>query len=211
MTISKGTPWGRAVGRPVELLTAETDAELTARLEARRRDPAAPPVAAAAGDMARTLGVTTLAGRSTLTELPIDLFDVRLGERDGELRRLVGCAHVVMRPPAWRGGWLRGRVVVVMNAEFIGDWDVAPRGHPNDGRVEVLELGAALGVRQRLAAHRRVRTGTHVPHPLITTRSIRRGSWTFERPVAVFVDGVDAGTAQRVELDVIPDAGTVLA
>jgi hypothetical protein len=211
VTIGKGTPWGRSVEPPEDLVVVDTDAELAARLDAGRRDPSAPPVAARSGDMARTLGVAALAGRATLNELPIDLFELRVGDRDGELRTLVGCAHVLMRPPAWRGGWWRGPAVVVMNAEFIGDWDVAPRGHPNDGRVEVFEVDPDLAVRQRLAARRRVRTGTHVPHPLITTRSVRRASWTFEAPMAVVVDGVGAGTAHRVELEVVDDAATVLA
>jgi hypothetical protein len=214
VTIGKGTPWGRQVDPPPDLIVVATDAELAARLEARRRDPAAPPVAARAGDMARTLGVDDVAGRATLNELPIDLLELRVGHRDGDhddLRTLVGCAHVVMRRPWWRGGWWRGAVVVVMNAEFIGTWDVAPRGHPNDGRVEVFAVDAQLDVRQRLAASRRLRTATHVPHPLITTRSVRRASWTFEPSMAIVVDGVRVGRARRVELDVVPDAATVLA
>ena len=211
MTIGKGTPWGRPVDPPADLVVVDTDAELAARLDARRRDPAAPPVAARAGDLAHTVGVARIAGRPTLNELPIDLFELRIGDLDGELRTVVGCAHAVMRSPASRGGWWRGPVVVVMNAEFIGDWDVAPRGHPNDGRVEVFELDASLAVRQRLAARRRVRTATHVPHPLITTRTVRRASWSFEAPMAVVVDGVGVGTARRVELEVIADAATVLA
>ncbi len=211
MTIGKGTPWGRTVEPPDDLLVVDTDAELAARLDARRRDPAAPPVAARAGDMARTVGVSAPGGRPTLNELPIDLFELRLGGIDDESRTLIGCAHAVMRSPVWRGGWWRGPAVVVMNAEFIGDWDVAPRGHPNDGRVEVFELDEDLAVRQRLAARRRVRTGTHVPHPLIRTRSVRRASWSFAAPMAVVVDGVGVGTARRVELEVIADAATVLA
>lgn len=211
MTIGKGTPWGRPIDPPADLVVVDTDADLAARLDARRRDPAAPPVAARAGDMARTLGVAGIAGRQTLNELPIDLLELRLGDDDGRFRTLIGCAHVVMRRPWARGGWWRGPVVVVMNAEFIGAWDVAPRGHPNDGRVEVFELDVDLDVRQRIAARRRVRTATHVPHPLITTRSVRRASWSFERAMTVVVDGVAVGAARRVELAVIADAATVLA
>ena len=80
-----------------------------------------------------------------------------------------------------------------MNAEFIGEWDIAPRGHPNDGRAEVFDVDASMSVRERLAARRRLPTGTHVPHPKIRTRSIRSDVWQFERPLEVTVDGRRVG------------------
>jgi diacylglycerol kinase family enzyme len=76
-----------------------------------------------------------------------------------------------------------------MNAEFVGPFDVSPRGHPADGRVEVIAVDDGLGLRARLQARRRLRTGTHLPHPAISTRSSRAGEWVFDRPMAVAVDG----------------------
>ena len=58
---------------------------------------------------------------------------------------------------------LHGRVVAVMNAQWIGRWDVAPKGHPNDGMVDVLD--GNLGLDDRLKVRSRLITGTHVPHP----------------------------------------------
>lgn len=211
MTIGKGGAWGREVERPTDLVVARDDADLAARLERRRADPAAPPVAVRSGDLARTLGGTPVGGRSTINELPIDMVTVRLGDVEAPARSVLACAHVVIRSPWWRGGWLRGRAVVVMNAEFIRDWDVAPRGHPNDGRVEVFEVDARFGVRQRLAARRRARTATHVPHPLITTRSVRAADWTFASPMTVLVDGVRIAAARDVAITVVADAAVVYA
>lgn len=207
MTIARGQPWGREVDRPDDLVAAHDDAELARLLAAIAHDRSAPAAAAAAGDVARTLGSRDLAGRSRLTELPFDLLDVRL---DGQ-RSVPACAHVVIRSPRRRGGWWRGRVVIVMNAEFIGDWDVAPRGHPNDGRVEIFEVDRSFGMRQRLAARRRARTATHVPHPAISTRSVKTAAWSFDRSMAVVVDGVRIGTARSVEVTVLADATTVHA
>ena len=34
----------------------------------------------------------------------------------------------------------RATTVAVMNGQFLGDDDVAPRGHPGDGRAEVVVL-----------------------------------------------------------------------
>jgi diacylglycerol kinase family enzyme len=97
-------------------------------------------------------------------------------------------------------------VLVVMNAEFLGSWDVAPRGHPNDGRAEVFEAGKDLTLRQRLAARKRLRTATHIPHPAIATRSIRQASWDFAKPMAITVDGRRCGRHTRIDVVVTPDA-----
>ncbi len=209
MTIKPGEPWGRSVPRPSDLLVANSDADLAATLSQQHERP----VAVAAGDLARTLGVIAggsepIGARQTFHEYPIDLLEVRL---DGAEEPLVACAHVVARSPWSRAQWLRGQILAVMNAEFIGGWDVAPRGHPNDGRAEVFDVDASMSVRDRFAARRRLLTGTHVPHPRIATRSVRTGSWTFERPLDVIVDGHVVGRASTLALAVVPDAAIVHA
>jgi diacylglycerol kinase family enzyme len=98
-----------------------------------------------------------------------------------------------------------------MNSEFMGEWDVAPRGHPNDGRFESFAVDPAMSVRLRLTARRRLRTGTHVPHPLITVRSARSATWSFSEPLEVLVDGRRAGRARTIAVAVEPDAGVVYA
>jgi len=211
VTIGKGGAWGREVERPADLVVARDDADLAARLQRQRADATRAPVAVRSGDLARTLGSAPVDGRPTLNELPIDMVTVRLGDVEAPDRSVPACAHVVICSPWWRGGWLRGRAVVVMNAEFIGHWDVAPRGHPNDGRVEVFEVDPRFGIRQRLAARRRARTATHVPHPLITTRSVRAADWSFESPMAVLADGVRVGVAREVAIAVVADAAVVYA
>ncbi|MGI9644684.1 MAG: hypothetical protein ACR2O6_05165, partial [Ilumatobacteraceae bacterium] len=98
-----------------------------------------------------------------------------------------------------------------MNAEFLGGWDVAPRGHPNDGRVETQLASPALSMRDRWSARRRLSGGTHVPHPDITTRSVRSATWTFEHPLTVSVDGRRVGRSKTVSVEVRPDAGVLYA
>ena len=54
-------------------------------------------------------------------------------------------------PTSWRAGaWWRGRVVAAMNAEFLGPWDVAPRAHPGDGLLDVLDVSPAMSLADRL-------------------------------------------------------------
>ena len=141
--------------RPDGLVTVDTDAALVEALAL----PGGPPVAVGAGDLARTLGVTSLDRRPTINEFSIDLLHVRLDhsdDSDDSDAPIVACAHVVARSAWRRGHWFRGPILAVMNAEFIGEWDVAPRGHPNDGRVEVFDVDASMSVRDRLAARGRL-------------------------------------------------------
>jgi hypothetical protein len=208
MTIKPGEPWGRTVDRPLDLVVVAGDRELARCLSSSRDGSDGPPVFAVDGDFARTLGAPSLEGRLTVNELPVDLIDVRL---DGGVVTATACAHVVVRNPWWRGGWWRGSVIVVMNAEYIGEYDVAPRGHPNDGRVETFEVGSTFGVRLRRQARRRARSAAHVPHPGIATRSVRAATWSFRRPMIVSVDGRRIGSATVVEVAVAPDAALVYA
>lgn len=208
MTIGKGTSWGREVPRPTELTIVDDDrAAVEALTGAASPDGTRVPVALRGGDLARTIGARGPGDRERLNELTIDLLEVRLDDAD----RVIACAHVLARSPLRRGSWWRGPLLAVMNAEFFGDHDVAPRGHPNDGRVETFLVDPVMSPRQRLAARRRLATGTHVPHPLIATRSVKTARWTFERDVAVFVDRQPAGLARSIEVTVQPDVATVLA
>lgn len=205
MTIKPGDAWGRQVARPEHLVTAESDRAVVQAL----RDGTGRPVEVTRGDLARTLGAATSGGgrpaRRTLNELPIDLVEVTLDGRDP----VIACAHVVARSPWYRGHWLRGPLVAVMNAEFIGEWDIAPRGHPNDGRVEVVEVAGRMTLRDRLAARRRLRSASHLPHPDISTRSVRSHSWTFPSAVEVAIDGRRVGRATSIDVTVIADAAHV--
>ncbi len=201
MTISKGASWGSAVPRPAGLRVADSDSALAAMLS----DDSELPVAATGGDLFRTLGARPVADRDELMAFPVDLVDVSLDHDP----TAVAVAHVVARLPTRRGGAWRGPVLAVMNAEFIGEFDVAPRGHPNDGRVEAFEVAASMSVRQRWESRRRLRNATHLPHPAISTRSVRAATFDFDVELEVFADGRRIGTARSIAVAVRPDAAVV--
>jgi diacylglycerol kinase family enzyme len=165
--------------------------------EARRSNRPIPPLGLLGGDLCRTLGGTgdeaRLRGEET-THLPVDLGAVLV---DGRLHFFV--AHLVARHH-----WLRGRVVAAMNAQFIGSWNVVPRGHPNDGRLDVLD--ADLPVRERLQARRRLPLGTHVPHPGIEERHVTAVQIDLTRPTPVRLDGQLVGEARTLSVRTEPDA-----
>jgi hypothetical protein len=206
MTIKKGQAWGRPAreletGPAVEV---HSDAEARAVVErARRANAPVPPLVLLGGDLTRTVGGTGDAAHAAGPDamaLPCDIGSVLL---DGRQHWFV--AHLVARR-----SWWRGRVFVAMNAQFLGAWDVAPRSHPNDGRVDVLDVAAAMGVTERLKARRRLPTGTHVPHPAIDVTRTAAVQETFQPPLRVWLDGVPMGSVGRLSLRVEPDAITIL-
>ena len=96
-----------------------------------------------------------------------------------------------------------------MNVDHLGEWDVAPRAHPGDGRADVVEVDASMGVRARWQARRRLPSGTHVPHPHVAARRVAEASWTFDRPRQLWVDGVRRGTVRSLRVVVEPDGAVV--
>jgi hypothetical protein len=202
MTIRRGEQWGEAVASPPDLFVAPTDAAArTAVVAARSAGTEIAAIGFAAGDMARTMGGGA-PGRfpGTVTRAPIDIVRVEAG---GE--RTWAVAHVVARGRGW-AGWWRGEVLLAMNAQFHGGYDVAPRAHPNDGRLDLVRVAAAMGLRTRLQARRRARTGTHLPHPQIDAGQAAQTTVAFSRPLEIWVDGVHWRRAGALTLTVEPDA-----
>lgn len=198
MTIRKNEVWGAPGMLPRNGVLVRSDREASRLVTAARRagEPI-PPLGLLGGDLCRTLGGTGDEARLRSPEamtLPVDLGSVLI---DGSLHWFV--AHLVARRTWW---W--GRVVVAMNAQYLGDWDVAPKGHPNDGRLDVLDGNLPLG--QRLLARRRLPLGTHVPHPGVEQRRVEAIQIDFDRPTPVELDGEPMGSARTLSLRVEADA-----
>jgi diacylglycerol kinase family enzyme len=91
-----------------------------------------------------------------------------------------------------------------MNAQFLGVWDVAPRSHPGDGRLDLFEADLSLG--DRWKARTRLPTGTHVPHPGISERRVKAVQLDLAPGTSVWLDGERIGTAKALSIRVAPDA-----
>ena len=201
MTIAKGQPWGSPGALGVRAPVVHGDRELSRLLEDESGRLDITEVGLLGGDLCKTVG-----GRGDQTRLrtpeamrlPID---VGLCWLDGVEHRFV--AHLVARR-----SWWRGRVVAVMNAQWIGQWDVAPRSHPNDGLLDVFDGDMALD--DRFKARRRLVTGTHVPHPRITQSRVAEVNLTFDSPQDVWLDGERVGRATEVVARAQPDALTIV-
>jgi hypothetical protein len=175
-----------------------SDAAASEAVAAARRDRRSlPELGLLGGDLARSVGGTGDVVRlrtEEATRLPIDLGSVLV---DGRLEFFV--AHVVVRRPLWQGPF-----VVVMNTEFLGRMKMAPRAHPGDGVLDVLE--GSLGLDARLQAARRARTGDHVPHPDIRQRRLAAAQFDVPRGARVWIDGRRVGRARTISVRLEPDA-----
>jgi hypothetical protein len=199
MTIRKGEPWGDPAVCPTDLRVVPTDRDVRDWvIWHRTRGQPIRDLGVAGGDLARTCGgggsVQPCAARVSVDAIRVTLDD---GEPTW------GVAHVVARR-----GWLVDELVMVMNAQFYGPYDVAPRSHPNDGKFEVVRVDPAMGRRERLQARQRARTGTHLPHRHLSARSVAEIDLHFDRPMVIWVDGVRCGQARRLRVSAEPDAFT---
>lgn len=203
MTIKAGEPWGQ-VGEPPEgLIRVDDDAALRRWVEQTRGEGPDVALGPRRGDCWRAAGGQPGRDRidagDVVAVLPWDVLEVWA---DG--RRLWAVAHVIARGIAWSG-----EVAAIMNVDHHGSWDVAPRAHPNDGRLDVVHASADLTWRARFQARRRLPLGTHVPHPAIRVRQSESVELSFSRPRRLVVDGVDEGSVSRLAVTVHPDRLTV--
>jgi hypothetical protein len=198
VTIEKGQDWGEAGPLPVDGVVVRSDAEARDVVTAARRaNQPLPPLGLLGGDLCRTVGGRGDEARlrsDAATRLTVDLGSVLV---DGRLHWFV--AHLVVRR-----GWLRGPLFGAFNAEWLGAWDVAPRAHPGDGLLEVVE--ATLSTGDRLKARGRLANGTHVPHPGISIRRADAVQHDVPKGHSVWLDGVRLGAAKALSVRVEPDA-----
>ncbi len=214
MTIEKGGSWGEPwpADRSLdEVAEVADDAELASHLAAAldEQDDQPVPLMPRSGDLLRTIGLERPRPAAECHRYPIDLALAHLGgsgDRDAVVLPFVAHLTVRNRPLTGIGP---GLSVAVMNAAWLGSLRLGPRAHPNDGLLDVTE--GTVGLVQRREAGRRAATGSHLPHPALTTS--RTASWTrtWPRPVTIWLDGRPVGRFRSVAVSLVPDAGIVVA
>jgi hypothetical protein len=196
--LARGEDWGDAGALPPDGVVVRSDAEAREVVErARRTGDEPPPLGLLGGDLARSLGAPgdeARLHRDDATRLRIDVGSVLI---DGRLHWFV--AHLVARR-----SWWRGRLVAAMNAEAVGSLRVAPRAHPGDGLLDVVDADPPL--RDRFEARRRLRTGDHVPHPDISITRTPAAQFDLDPPLRVWLDGQPEGTAHTLSISIEPAA-----
>ena len=204
MPVAKGEPWGESGTLPDDGVVYAKDCDAARAVQyTRARGLERPQMGLTGGDLWRTLGAP-LGGIERLRNGPATRVTVDVGwvTIDGAEMEHCFVAHCVARTPMW------SQVLAVMNAQWLGEWDVAPKGHPGDGWLEVTE--AALGWADRRKVRERIHTGTHLPHPSIRTTRIRESEFEFGRPLRLYLDGSAFPKVRRLKVRIEPASLTVL-
>lgn len=202
MALGKGQDWGVPGPLPPEGVVVGSDAEARSVVtEARRAGRPIPPLGLLGGDLCRTLGGRGDEARLRSVSAVTLACDLGIVLVDGRLQVFV--AHLVARRRAWRG-----RVVVAMNAAWLGPWNLGPRAHPGDGLLDTYD--ARLPLRQALAVRARLPLGAHLPHPGIVERRTKAAQLDLDPALMVYLDGERLGPARSLSLRVEPQALTVV-
>lgn len=204
MPIAKGQDWGDTGQLPAGAPIFQSDAELSRAVQyAETKGLPRPVCGLTGGDLWRTLGAPVGGEHrlrdSAATQVTVDVGWARLD--DGDLEHAF-VAHCIARRRFW------GKVVAVMNAEWLDDWDVAPKSHPGDGWLDVIQ--AALSWPERQKVRDRLPTGTHLPHPDLRTSRVSEAQFEFDEPLWLHIDRAPFSRVRRLEVRLEPASLTVL-
>lgn len=202
MAIKKGEEWASRGALPEGGVVVADDAEAHHVVcAARRANLPVPPLGLLSGDLCRTMGGIGDEARLHSPQAIVAVCDIGSVLLDGRI-------HWFVSSLVARGPWWRGRALVVMNAAWLGEWNVAPKAHPGDGLLDALDI--RVSPMQWRAVKRRLPVGDHLPHPAIAVRRTGALQIELERPLEVWLDGVPAGRARDLSVRVEPDALTVV-
>jgi hypothetical protein len=190
--IEKGKEWGEPGIVPSAIISILTDKQLA-------QSATSDVFALRGGDLFRSVGQPReLHSGDPCVVVPIDAMECELTVSNEAV--IVVAASSIIIGQWWRHSW-----IALTNAGWTDSLNIAPRSHPNDGRCEMLEFAREMPLRQRIIARKKMRTGTHVPHPQITARTVREASFDISRSSKVKIDGVKFSGVTHVSMRVIPD------
>ena len=199
MTIRKGEQWGIQIEAPEQLVLLSGDKELA------KMDPSSVGVLMG-GDLHHSLGSPGQVQPGVMcTQLEIDALFVEIQTSANDEYSLFASSSVEigrLRPSIYR----KNRYVCVTNGGLVGNRNLTPRAHPNDGVLDCVTFGKEMTFRERLLATKKAFTGTHLPHPNIHVS--RAESFSFIRASKhehLFIDGERVSLWQSVRVTVQPD------
>jgi hypothetical protein len=206
--IEPGRDWAEPGSLSPDEVTVASNAELSAWL-ATRRDKAEGigRVGVVGGDLARTVGIGPANDPRRPWSDDARTYSADLCEALVDGRRCAFACHLVASAPR---SWRRGRrFTVIANTPWWGAYNVAPKAHPNDGLLDVVEFD--LGAREWRPVRARLASGSFLPHPRIRMRRDSAYSVEWSEPRSIVIDDVAIGRARRIAVRVQPDAWTFVA
>jgi hypothetical protein len=200
VTIRKGDSWGEIVDPPAGLQTFRSSRELARLLTSSPSSVHGKQFSCIllAKNFQRLLGRSKSRGKHDL-RIVVDLLQVEV-TAGGVGRQFIAIDTVLLPGSRWSGA-----VVLITNTGFAQGRRLAPRAHPNDGRMDVLKVDPTMTVRQRLLAVQRTRWGTHLPHPCLSVDQMSDFSWSGPAG-SLHIDGQSIRSVTDVTVRVLPDA-----
>ena len=194
MTVRRNHDWGEVGPMPSDAVVLTRDRDVSRLVERSwAGGEPLPGIGLVGCDLRRALG-----GQRNSHDLATDV-DVLGAAIDVGAVTVDGTRHAFVAHVIARSRWWSGAVFAVMNTEWLGDWIVAPRAHPGDGRFDLVEARLSMG--DRIKARRRLPTGTHVPHPSIRVRTITARDIAFGGARSIYVDGERVGRATAMQIE----------
>jgi len=206
MTIRKNQDWGVTVARPESLIICENDAAASQlATESFLQQKPIPAIAITQSNLSRALGTKGADINSqNMQATPFDLIEVTFADDSKTEQKVLALGYGMLRK-----SWWRGEIVAAMNTSFIGDWDCAPRSHPNDGKFDLLTVTSEMKPTQRLIASRRLRLGTHLPHPQISVEQLTSFEADCSAKPNLYIDNRKFLSVKQCKFRLLPDALTL--
>lgn len=206
MTIRKNENWGLTVARPENLVICETDdaaSQLATNYFLQQKP--IPAIAIKRSNLSRALGTKGAdIDSQNMQATPFDLIEVTFVDASKTEQKVLALGYGLLRK-----SWWRGEIVAAMNTSFIGDWDCAPRSHPNDGKFDLLTVNSEMKPAQRLIASRRLRLGTHLPHPQISVKQLTSFEADCSAEPNLYCDNRKFACVTYCKFRLLPDALTL--
>lgn len=206
MTIRKNENWGVTVARPENLVICETDAAASQLVtDCYLQHKSIPAIAIRQSNLSRALGTTGAdIDSQNMQATTFDLIEITFADDSKAEQRVLALGYGLLRR-----SWWHGEIVAALNTSFIGDWDCAPRSHPNDGKLDLLTVNSETKPTQRLIASRRLRLGTHLPHPQISVKQITSFEADCSAEPNLYVDNRKFVCVTYCKFRLLPDALTL--
>lgn len=206
MTIKKGSNWGSTVARPIDLVTCQSDLEASKLLtEHYLQKKPFPAIAISRSNLARALGTKgASASNQTMHATPFDLIEISFVDASNAKQTVLALGYGLVCK-----SWWRGEIAATMNTSFVDNWDCAPRSHPNDGKFDLLTVANEMSVSQRLIASRRLRFGTHIPHPQISVKQMTYFETQCPTRPDLYIDDQKFSSVRSCSFKIMPDAITL--
>ena len=200
MPFSPGSAGGFPSSVPKDLLQFRSDREIGIFLRDHdAKQIHATNIAYQKGDFIKVLGLEGVRNVDQCLRVILDAVSVEYVDVEGYSHQdvCIGSFHIGNR-------FLRGAISIVSNSGYWRGREVAPRSHPNDGKLDIVELSAAMKWAQRRMAWKKALTGSHLPHPLIQYSQGEFFQWSGKNRRLV-IDGKFVSQVQKVSCRVQSD------